>query len=88
MALQAWLVVFATNAEDPEHVLPREEEIREAFKDQMDIPDDENTTVDIWPVNIEAMGYEDGMCRKCGEECGEGRLFCDSCAATVAQQNE
>lgn len=84
MGLQAWLVVFSTTADHPEKVLPHEEEIREAFKDQLDIPDEENTVVDMWPVDIEAMGYEEGKCRRCSKDIADDRLFCDECASEIA----
>ena len=84
MTLQAWLVVFSTTADNPQKVLPEEEEIREAIKDQLDIPDEENTVVDLWPVDIEAMGYEEKKCRRCNEDIADDRLFCNGCADAIA----
>lgn len=84
MALRAWLVVFSTTADDPDNTLPSEEEIREAFKEYLDIPDDESTIVDVWAVNIEAMGFEEGKCRRCNEDIAADRLFCDNCAGAIA----
>lgn len=83
MALQAFMVVFSTHSQKPDNNLPTEGEVREAFQEYLNIPDD-MTKVDVWAVSIEAVGYDEGQCRKCGENCSGDRLFCDDCAEEIA----
>lgn len=85
MALQAWIVVFSSaDPADHEKVLPSKEEILEACKEYLDIPDD-NVVVDMWPVEIESVSFSETQCRKCGAEVEEGNLFCDDCRSEIAQ---
>jgi hypothetical protein len=85
LALQAYIVVFSTIDTKSEDTagLPNEEEIKEAFVEMLGIPD-EVVEVHMWPATLDAIGYQEGQCRRCGDSCGNDRLFCNGCASEIA----
>lgn len=85
MALNSYVLVFSTQDVDkPDEFLPSEEDILESFREWLNIPDT-NVTVQLWAVAITGAGYEAGLCRKCGVEVEEERLFCATCSSGMVQ---